>query len=71
MSDENHIAIVSRMAAVLCGRGGGRGAKARRRAARRAWALYAEVHAMHLDGIERLTRVPESDEIPEPAESHA
>ena len=54
MSDEQQIETVARMAAVLCGRGGGQGAKARRKAARRAWALYAEVHKMRLDGMDMV-----------------
>jgi hypothetical protein len=61
MSDENHIAVVAQMAAILVGRGGGQGAKARRKAARRAWALYAEVRAMESDGMERLNGVREEE----------
>ena len=54
MSDDNHTAIVAQMAAILVGRGGGQGAKARRKAARRAWALYAEVRAMEMDGMDAV-----------------
>ena len=61
MSDENHIAVVAQMAAILVGRGGGQGAKARRKAARRAWALYAEVRAMESDGMEKLNGVREDE----------
>jgi len=61
MSDENHTAVVAQMAAILVGRGGGQGAKARRKAARRAWALYAEVRAMEMEGMERLNGVRDEE----------
>lgn len=54
MADEQQVETVARMAAILCGRGGGQGAKTRRKAARRAWALYAEVHRMRLDGRDMI-----------------
>ena len=52
MSDASHIAVVAQMAAILVGRGGGQGAKARRKAARRAWSLYAEVRALEMEGMD-------------------
>ena len=71
MSDEQQVDTVARMAAVLCGRGGGQGAKARRRAARRAWALYAEVHRLRFNGMESVKTADNEASEPELVGSEA
>ena len=71
MSDEHPVETIAQMAAILCGRGGGQGAKARRRAARRAWSLYAEVHRLRFNGLESVRTADAEASAPELVGSEA